>query len=172
MPNPKKEQKVAEIVETLREHSIAILTDYRGLSHAEMTQVRAACREKGARFVVIKNRLLKLALKEAEQPDMGELLVGPTAIAFTRGDPAPTCKALVDYAKIHDALEMKGALIDGVVYGAEQIKTIASLPPAEVIYAQIAGGVVGGVQGIAAGLNELLAQLARVMNAVATKQAA
>jgi large subunit ribosomal protein L10 len=172
MPNPKKEQTVAELTELIRERPIAILADYRGLNNTQMIDLRRKCREQDVQFMVVKNRLFKLVLKDAGRPALDELLIGPTAIAFARDDPAPACKTLVDYAKSHDALNVKGALVDDVVYTAAQVKTIASLPPPEVIYAQIAGGVVGGVRGIACGLNELLAQLARAIGAVAEKQAA
>lgn len=172
MPNPKKEKIVNQVAELVRQSPVAILAEYRGLKHSEMTELRRACRKEGARFMVVKNRLLRLALKQAGRVPIDQLLVGPTAVMLAQGDAAPSCKLLSDYAKKHDELKLKGALIEDTVYSGEQVRVMATLPPREVIYAQIAGAVVGGVRGIASGLNELMAQLARLMNAVAEKKAA
>ena len=172
MPSQKKIDTVAELTETVKERPIAILAEYRGLKHSQMTDLRRSCRKLDARFVVVKNRLMKLALQNAGQPAIDDLLVDTTVIAFTAGDPSPLAKMLSDYARKNEALQIKGALVDGTKYTAEQVKVLATLPPREIIMSQVAGGVVGGVRGIACGLNELMAGLARVIDQVAQQKAA
>ncbi|GAB2568262.1 50S ribosomal protein L10 [Gracilibacillus alcaliphilus] len=122
-----KKQVVAEIAEKFRSSQSTILVDYRGLNVAEVTELRAQLREAGVEFKVYKNTMSRRAVEEAELSELNDLLVGPTAIAFSEDVIAPA-KVLSNFAKEHEALEIKGGVVEGSVATLDQIKELASLP--------------------------------------------
>lgn len=124
----KKEQLVNEIAEKFRASQSTILVDYRGLSVAEITELRAQLREANVDFKVYKNTMTRRATAAAELTDLDENLVGPTAIAFSNEDVVAPAKVLNNFAKTHDALEIKGGVIEGKVASLDQIKELADLP--------------------------------------------
>lgn len=126
-----KKQVVSEITNKLRESQSTILVDYRGLSVAEVTELRAQLREAGVEFKVYKNTMTRRAVQEAELAELTDSLVGPTAIAFSNEDVVAPAKVLNNFAKEHEALEIKGGAIEGSVATLEQIKELASLPSYE-----------------------------------------
>ncbi|GAB7387308.1 50S ribosomal protein L10 [Bacillaceae bacterium] len=126
-----KKQIVAEIAEKLRESKSTILTDYRGLNVAEITELRKKLREAGCEFKVYKNTLARRATAEVNLTDLDEHLVGPTAMAFSKDDVVAPAKILSDFAKEHEALEIKGGIVEGKIVGVDEIKAIASLPSRE-----------------------------------------
>ena len=109
MPTPEKEQIVSELEATFKQAGSAVLLDYRGLTHREMEQLRAALREKGAQLRVVKNSLLRLALSnlDADVEALGEHLLGPTAVAFGFGQPAAPAQVLTEFARDHEACQIK-----------------------------------------------------------------
>lgn len=109
MPTPGKEQIVSELEATLKQAGSAVLLDYRGLTHREMEQLRAALREKGAQLRVIKDSLLRLALTnlDADVEALGENLLGPTAVAFGFEQPAAPAQVLTEFARQHEACQIK-----------------------------------------------------------------
>ncbi|GEN56943.1 50S ribosomal protein L10 [Halolactibacillus alkaliphilus] len=127
----KKKQVVSEIATKLRESESTILVDYRGLDVAEVTELRKQLREAGVEFKVYKNTMSRRAAEEAELSELNEVLVGPTAIAFSNEDVVAPAKVLNDFAKKHEALEIKGGVIQGNVASVEQIKELADLPSYE-----------------------------------------
>lgn len=124
----KKEQVVNEIADKLRSSQSTILVDYRGLDVAEITELRAQLREAGVDFKVYKNTMTRRATAAAELTELDENLVGPTAIAFSNEDVVAPAKILNNFAKAHDALEIKGGVIEGKVASLDQIKELADLP--------------------------------------------
>ncbi|MFG6120614.1 50S ribosomal protein L10 [Thalassobacillus sp. B23F22_16] len=123
-----KKQIVSEIADKLRNSKSTILVDYRGLDVAEVTELRKQLREAGVDFKVYKNTMTRRATEEAELTELNDTLVGPTAIAFSDEDVVAPAKILNNFAKDHDALEIKGGVIEGNVASLEQIKELADLP--------------------------------------------
>ena len=138
-----KERVVAELAERLRSTNTLMVADYRGLSMPEIEELRARLLEAGARFTVVKNTLTKLAAEAAGTQEVLELIDGPTAIAFldADGDPAAVAKVLNDTAKAHEVLVLRGGLLDGAVVSDAEIKRLATLPPVEVLRAQLVGAL-------------------------------
>ena len=115
------------------------MADYRGLAVADMSDLRGKMRPIGARFVVIKNRLLKRALEKAGLSVPDEWLIGPTAASFCHGEVPPVAKALTDAAKEWETLQIKGGLMGASVMSGNQVRALAGLPPRDVLFAQVLG---------------------------------
>lgn len=134
MPNAKvlveKQQLVNEVSAKLKESSCTVVADYRGLTVAQVTQLRKNLREAGIEFQVLKNTLVRRATADAALTDLDEVLTGPTAIAFGKDIVAPA-KILSDFAKKNDKLQIKGGVVEGRVVDAAQIKALADLPSRE-----------------------------------------
>jgi large subunit ribosomal protein L10 len=127
----KKKQVVAEIVEKLKTSKSTILTDYRGLTVAEMTELRKQLREAGVEFKVLKNTLTRRATEEVGLTELNESLTGPTAIAFSYDDVVAPAKILHKFAKDHEALEIKGGVVEGRIVSLDEVKALAELPSRE-----------------------------------------
>ncbi|MBM7573103.1 50S ribosomal protein L10 [Aquibacillus albus] len=123
-----KKQIVTEIADKFRESKSTIVVDYRGLDVAEVTELRTQLREAGVDFKVYKNTMTRRATEATELTDLDAALVGPTAIAFSNDDVVAPAKILNNFAKEHNALEIKGGVIEGQVASLEQIKELADLP--------------------------------------------
>jgi len=137
----RKAEYVAQYVEQLKQSQGIILADYRGLSVSDMSDIRHAMRPIGGRLQVVKNRLLALALKEVGMSLPEEWLTGPTAVGFCHDEVSPVAKALTDAAKNLRTLRIKGGLVGTSAIAAEQVRTIADLPPREVLLAQVLGTI-------------------------------
>jgi len=138
-----KERIVAELADRLRSAQSLIVTDYRGLSVKEIDDLRTKLLETGVRYTVVKNTLTRLAAEQAEAKDLLELLDGPTAIAFLDGDadPAAAAKVLNEVAGTGKILVIRGGLLDGNTITEADVKSLASLPPTDVLRAQLAGAL-------------------------------
>ncbi|WP_028543497.1 50S ribosomal protein L10 [Paenibacillus taiwanensis] len=123
-----KQQAVTEIAGKLRDSVTTVVADYRGLSVAQVTELRKQLREAGIEFQVLKNTLVRRATAAAELTELDEALTGPTAIAFSREDAVAPAKILNDFAKKNEALEIKGGIVEGRVVDVDQIKALAALP--------------------------------------------
>lgn len=140
-----KERIVGELVERMKGSQNLLVADYRGLSMPEIDELRTKLLESGARFSVVKNTLTRRAAEEAGVNQLLELIDGPTAIAFidAEGDPVAAAKVLNDTARAHDVLVIRGGLLEGDPVSDVEIKQLATLPPADVLHAQVAGAVAG-----------------------------
>ena len=149
MHKSEKERVVAELTERLQGAETLIVADYRGLTVTQIADLRGKLYEHGARFSVVKNSLTKRAAESAGIEPLLALLEGPTAIAFleTDGDPVAVAKAL-DEAVRAETITLKGGLLEGAEIGADDIKQLAKLPPAEVLRAQLVGAVAGPVTAV------------------------
>jgi large subunit ribosomal protein L10 len=167
MLRAEKERVVAELAERLRSTSTLMVADYRGLSMPEIEELRARLLEAGARFTVVKNTLTKLAAEAAGAEQVLELIDGPTAIAFldADGDPAAVAKVLNDTAKAHDVLVLRGGVLDGALVGDAEIKQLATLPPADVLRAQLAGVLVAPLTTVVGLFTAPLRDLVGVLDA-------
>jgi len=126
-----KKQVVAEIADKFRASKSTIIVDYRGLNVAEVTELRKQLREAGIEFKVYKNTLTRRALAEVGLEGLDEVLTGPNAIAFSNEDVVAPAKILNDFAKKHEALEIKAGVIEGNVATLEEVKALANLPSRE-----------------------------------------
>jgi large subunit ribosomal protein L10 len=144
MLRSEKERVVEQLAERLRSAETLMVADYRGLTMPEIDELRTRLLEAGARFTVVKNTLTKLAAEQAGATDVLQLIEGPTAIAFLEadGDPVAVAKVLSETARAHDVLVIRGGVLEGTVVGDDEIKRLATLPPADVLRAQLAGAVV------------------------------
>lgn len=138
MARPDKEASVADITERFNDSDAALLTEYRGLRVSEIAEVRNSLRESDTDYKVLKNTLARIAVREVGLEELVEMLTGPTAIAFIKGDAAAAAKALDEAAKKYPVLAIKGGVLNGKVIDAEQAKQLAKLEPREVLLAKIA----------------------------------
>jgi large subunit ribosomal protein L10 len=144
-----KERVVAELVERLRTSDTLLVADYRGLTHAELDDVRTELLKSGARFSVVKNTLTKRAAEAAGVDGLQDLLVGPTAIAFVSdGDMVAVAKTLSETARTTRRLSLKGGILQGKTIGADDVRDLATLPPTDVLRGQLLGAIVGPVSSI------------------------
>lgn len=126
-----KQESVDAVTAKLRESATSVVVDYRGLNVAQVTELRKQLREAGIEFQVLKNSLLRRAATAAELTELNEVLTGPSAIAFSVDDVVAPAKILNDFAKKNDALELKGAVVEGRVIGVQEVKALAELPSRE-----------------------------------------
>jgi large subunit ribosomal protein L10 len=168
MPNTEKVGAVAEIVERFNESSATVITEYRGLTVKQVTELRQALGSE-ATYAVVKNTLTRRAAAEAGVSIDDSLLVGPTAIAFVTGDPVTAAKGLRDFAKANPLLVIKGGVLEGRALSAAEVAQIADLESREVLLAKIAG-VLKALPTRAAGLFQApLSQVARLAKALEDK---
>ncbi|RNB78920.1 50S ribosomal protein L10 [Brevibacillus nitrificans] len=126
-----KVQAINEIAGKLRDSQTTVVADYRGLTVAQVTELRKQLREAGVEFQVLKNSLTRLATEKESLTELDQYLTGPNALAFSKDDIIAPAKIIAEFAKKNDKLEIKGGVIEGKVVGAEQIKALASLPSRE-----------------------------------------
>lgn len=165
MARTDKEAAVAELSASFRNSQGAVLTEYRGLSVADLAALRTALGE-NATYSIVKNTLTKLAARDAEIDGFEELLVGPSAIAFVKGDPVETAKGLRDFARTHPALVIKGGYLDGAPLSLSELSRLADLESREVLLAKLAGAMKASLSGAAALFQAPLAQAARAVEAL------
>jgi large subunit ribosomal protein L10 len=168
MARPDKEAAVAELADEFRSSNAAVLTDYRGLSVAELQELRRSLGE-SAKYAIVKNTLTKIAVKDAGVEELTELLVGPSAIAFVKGDPVEAAKGLRDFARAHPFLVIKGGVLDGKPLSADEIRKLADLESREVLLARLAGAMMAGPQQAASLFVAPLSQMARLIEALRQK---
>ncbi len=163
---------VAQARQWYEESVGVIFTDYRGLSVPELQALRTSLRGAGAEYHVIKNTLLRLAMGSDVESLPYELHNGPTATAFILGEQPAVAKAIVDFAKTHKQLEVKGALIEGRVLSKEEVEELAKLPSRQELLGMVAGLVAAPISNLVGVLNEVIAAPVRVIGAIEEKVAA
>ncbi len=144
----------------------AVVADYRGLSVAEMTNLRLKARETGVYLKVVRNTLAKRAVAGTEYECLTDALVGPTVLAFSQEDPGAAARLIKDFAKDHDALEVKALAIGGVAYDAKDIDILAKLPTRDEAIAQLMSVMQAPVAKLVRTLNEVRGKFVRTMAAV------
>ncbi|GAA4813877.1 50S ribosomal protein L10 [Nocardioides caeni] len=168
MARADKQAAVAEIAESFSESAGAVLTEYRGLTVKELQDLRRSLGA-NANYAVVKNTLAKLAAKEAGIEGFDELLTGPTAIAFIKGDVVEAAKGLRDFAKANPTLVIKGGVLDGALLDAKEIAKLADLESREVLLGKLAGAMLASLSQAVYLLNAPLAQAARLAGALEAK---
>lgn len=170
MARPDKAAAVAKIADRFRESNAAVLTEYRGLTVAQLKELRTALRG-DATYAVVKNTLTKVAAKEAGVEGIDDQLEGPSAIAFVTGDPVSAAKGLRDFAKANPALVIKGGVLDGRPMTAAEITKLADLESREVLLAKLAGAMKASLYQAAYLFTAPTAQAARTIDALRQKKA-
>lgn len=157
----KKAATVAEIKEKLEKAQSVVIVDYRGLTVAEVTELRNTMRKAGVHYEVLKNSLVERAAKEADllNDQLAQMLKGPSAFAFGYDDVVAPAKALKDCIKKFKKCEIKGGLIEGKVSGAKTMDALADLPPRDVLIARILGSMKAPITGLAIALNQIKGKL-------------
>ncbi|GHS85378.1 50S ribosomal protein L10 [Cellulomonas hominis] len=169
MARPDKAAAVAELTDLFRESNAAVLTEYRGLTVAQLKQLRRALGG-NASYAVVKNTLTAIAAKEAGVEGIEAGLAGPSAIAFVTGDPVEAAKGLRDFAKANPALVIKGGVLDGRPMTAAEITKLADLESREVLLAKAAGAFKASLYQAAYLFTAPTAQAARVVDALRAKR--
>jgi large subunit ribosomal protein L10 len=167
---PDKAATVAELAEAFRGSSAAVLTEYRGLTVKQISELRTAL---GAdtTYSVVKNTLTKIAATDAGIEGLADLLSGPTAVAFVQGEPVEAAKALRDFARAHPALVVKGGVMEGKALSVDEVRKLADLESREVLLGKMAGALLASLSNAVYLLNAPLAQTARLAGALQAKAA-
>jgi len=167
-----KADEVKNLAERLEKAKVLIFADYRGLKVSEMTELRSDLRKDDSWFKVIKNRLMKRALKEGGLAELEKYFTGPTAIATSDVDPVNPAKALVNFAKGHGKLELKGGFLDGKDLSSQEIESLARMPSREVLLSRALASINAPATNMAGVLAAVPRKLVYALNAIKeTKQA-
>jgi large subunit ribosomal protein L10 len=164
-----KEATVAELAENFRDSNAVLLTEYRGLTVAQLKQLRKSIGEH-ANYAVVKNTLTKIAANQAGISSFDEELAGPSAIAFVHGDTVAVAKGLRDFAKANPQLVVKGGYFDGNPLTADEVRKLADLESREVLLGKLAGAFKASLFGAAYLFNAPLSQAVRTVDALREKQ--
>jgi len=168
MARPDKAAAVAELTDEFRSSNGAVLTEYRGLTVAQLKQLRVSLGD-DVNYAVVKNTLTKIAAKDAGVDSFDSLLEGPSAIAFIKGDPVVAAKGLRDFAKANPLLVIKGGVLDGKALGSDEISKLADLESREVLLAKLAGAMKAAPQQAVSLFAAPLSQAARLFAALQDK---
>jgi large subunit ribosomal protein L10 len=165
MARSDKAAAVAELAEEFRGSSAVVLTEYRGLTVRQLTDLRRSLGV-SASYAVVKNTLTKIAAKEAGIEGIEDQLVGPSAIAFVKGDPVDAAKGLRDFARANPVLVIKGGVLEGKLLTADEIRKLADLESREVLLARMAGAMKASLANAASLFQAPLTQTARLVEAL------
>jgi len=169
MNREEKSAAIQEIAAQIEESEAIFAVDYRGISVPQAAELRSKLREADASFRIVKNRLTKIAADQVGEERLPELLQGPTALTFVRGDTAQAAKAITTFNKEHDVLTYKGGFMDGTSLDEGAFKSIAKLPGREVLNGQLAGVVASPLTGLVRGLGSMIQGLALQLGQIAEK---
>jgi large subunit ribosomal protein L10 len=167
MNREEKATAIEEIAAQIEAAAAIFAVDYRGISVPQAAELRGKLREADASFRIVKNRLSKLAAEKVGEERLGELLQGPTALTFVRGDTAQAAKAISSFNKEHDVLIFKGGFMDGISLDEDAFKSIARLPSRDVLNGQLAGVVASPLTGLVRGLGSMIQGLALQLSQLA-----
>jgi large subunit ribosomal protein L10 len=169
MNRDEKAQAIEEIAAQIEGAEAIFAVDYRGISVPQAAELRGKLREADASFRIVKNRLTKRAAEQVGEDRLGELLQGPTALTFVRGDTAQAAKAISTFNKEHEVLTFKGGFMADIALDEEKFKSIARLPAREVLDGQLAGVVASPLTGLVRGLGSMIQGLASQLGQIADK---
>jgi large subunit ribosomal protein L10 len=167
MNRDEKSATIEEIAAQIEASEAIFAVDYKGISVPQAAELRAKLRESDASFRIVKNRLSKIAADKAGEERLGELLKGPTALTFVRGDTAQAAKTISSFSKEHNVLAFKGGYMEGLSLDEDRFKAIAKLPGREVLIGQFAGVVASPLTGLVRGLGSLIQGLALQLGQIA-----
>jgi large subunit ribosomal protein L10 len=169
MNREEKSAAIQEIAAQIEESEAIFAVDYRGISVPQAAELRSKLREADASFRIVKNRLTKIAADNAGEARLAELLNGPTALAFVRGDTAQAAKAITTFSKEHGVLSYKGGFMDATSLDENAFTSIARLPSRDILNGQFAGIVASPLTGLVRGLGSMIQGLALQLGQIAEK---
>ncbi|MCK4351163.1 MAG: 50S ribosomal protein L10 [Candidatus Krumholzibacteria bacterium] len=172
MVQPIKTKRVEELRDLLRDAKSIILNDFTGLNVEDISELRRLCRESGVTYLVIKNTLAKRSFEELGLDEVGALLEGPTAVAFSDADEALPAQILKKFAFDYEFPQFKGGYVAGCLFNAEEIERLASLPGKEALLAQVVGTFQAPIRGLLHCLSASMRDLVCVLKAVEEKKGA
>ncbi len=164
-----KKATIAELNGLWKDASCLYLADFRGLTVLDANELRNKCRDAGVTYRVVKNTLAKLALEGTDKADIADGFSGPTAVAWTNEDAAAPAKVLADFAKTNDALELKGAVVEGATLDAAQVAVLAKLPSRDELRSQLLSVLVAPMQQIVSVISAPARDVVGVIDAYAKK---
>jgi large subunit ribosomal protein L10 len=167
MNRDEKSATIEEIAAQIEASEAIFAVDYKGISVPQAAELRAKLRESDASFRIVKNRLSKIAAEKAGEERLNDLLKGPTALTFVRGDTAQAAKTISSFSKANDVLTFKGGFMEGLSLDEDRFKAIARLPGREVLIGQFAGVVASPITGLVRGLGSLIQGLASQLGQIA-----
>ena len=167
-----KTEKIEAIKSKIEKAQVAVITEYKGLTVEEITNLRRDIQKEGGDYMVTKNTLTKIAIKGTPYEALAEKMTGPVALAFGFKDPVAPAKAVKNFIEKAKKGEIIGAVLDGKLLSVEETKALANLPSKEELYAKILGSINSPASGIANSLNAVMSQLTRAMAAVRDQKAA
>ncbi len=153
-----KEEEVSKLAEKFKSSNLVLLTDYRGITVEDVTNLRNTLRDTKAEYKVIKNNIIKRALDTNGENALDEVLEGPTAVITTEGEYLDPLKAIYNFAKTNDFYKIKGGIIEGKVMTTEELITLAKLPSRQELLGMLAGGLLGTISKLAIGLDQVRMQ--------------
>lgn len=176
MPTQQKEETIGDIAEAIRSSEAVLFTDYRGLTVAQVSDLRKKLRDSDTSFAVVKNTLFKRAsegLIESD-PNLDITLNGPTAAVYAHKDPVASSKAILDYIATNrnTPLKVKGAVVNGKFYTPQQVDALSKVPPREVLIAQMLGSFNAPITGLVSTLGGIISKFVFTLQAIADKQQA
>jgi large subunit ribosomal protein L10 len=160
-----KAQVVSDLGERIKGVQAVVLTNYRGLNVEQMSRLRQRLREEKISYHVVKNTLMKLASKGTDLEKLDNYFEGPTAMAISYGDPVLLVKILSEFIKAQPSLEIKVGLIQGKVASPEEVKALATMPPREVLFGQILGGIQGTASQLGVVIHNAIQQALGIIQA-------
>ena len=166
-----KQEAIASLRDKINASSDFIFTDYRGLTVLQISQLRKQLREKNAEYHVIKNNFARIAFEKLSFPSVGDVLTGPTAVAFTGADSNEVAKVLVEFAK-ENPVKLKGGFVDRAFYDAKQVEAFSKLPGKNQLISMLMSAMQAPLQNLVYALNGVPTKLVRTLQAVADQKAA
>jgi large subunit ribosomal protein L10 len=172
MDRNQKQALIEEVTTLLTGANALYVSDYRGLTVDQLTDLRGRLRASGATVRVLKNTLARMAAERAGRGELVALLNGPTAVTFCGDDAVAPAKALADFARLHDQLQVRGGILEGRMLDALEVRSLATLPPREVLVARVVGGIAAPLTGLVNVLQGTIGGFVRVFQQVADQKAA
>jgi large subunit ribosomal protein L10 len=157
---------ITELKGLLGDAHAAVLTDFRGMTVAEMTELRGLLRKHAVQYRVVKNTLARIAVQDGTLRELSPYLEGPTAVAVSRKDPVAPAKVLAGWARGREKFKIKGGVVEGRIVSAADVMALADLPPREVLLGRVAGVLQAPIQGLVTVLSASLRGLAVALNQV------
>ena len=170
MVKKEKELKVEELTNKIKRNSGIVLTEYQGLTVAEISDLRSQLRNIKCEYTVVKNTLSRIALKNVGLEDFSKYFEGPTAITIENGDPVAPAKILMNFAKTHAKLKIKAGVLENKVISASEIKVLSELPSKEVLIAMLLGTIQAPIRNLVNVLAANIRSIVYVLDAIKKKQ--
>ncbi|MGO9380239.1 MAG: 50S ribosomal protein L10 [Dissulfurispiraceae bacterium] len=166
----KKSQQITELTEKFSRSKAVVFTEYKGLTVAEIANLRKLLKEVNAEYKVAKNTLIAIAVKGTPVEAAKDFLIGPTAVAFGFDDPVAAAKKLLEYSEKNDKLRIKSGIVEGKLFSFDELKALSKLPPKHILLSMMAGTFQAPAAKLACALNATIAQFAYALEAVKNKK--